>query len=130
MNLPARQTVGSQHVTPSVISFRNLPVSLQIGRKIAITFTEKEKFRLTLQVRCNLRSGDPFSPSSPGSEGKRMLPEMTGTGGSHKLVSAAISMCMSIVTSQQSEACDEQNFRKWRCYCFSCEHFELIFFRE
>ena len=30
----------------------------------------------------------------------------------------------------ESEACDEHNFRKWRCYCFSCEHFELIFFRE
>ena len=38
-------------------------------------------------------------------------------------------MCRAIVTSQQSEVCDEQNFRKWRC-CFSCEHFELIFFRE
>ena len=30
-------------------------------------------------------------------------------------------------TSQQSKACDEQNFRKWRCYCFSCEHLSLFF---
>ena len=55
---------------------------------------------------------------------------MVRPGRSHKLVSAAVSMCMSIVTLQQSEACDEQNFRKWRCYCCFCEHFELIFFRE
>ena len=39
-------------------------------------------------------------------------------------------MCRAIVTSQESEACDEQNFRKWRCYCFSWGHFELIFSRE
>ena len=45
------------------------PASLQIGRKITIAFTEKES---------SLRSGDPFSPSSLGSKGKRMLPEMTG----------------------------------------------------
>ena len=36
-------------------------------------------------------------------------------------------MCLAIVTSQQSKACDEQNFRKWRCYCFSCEHLSLFF---
>ena len=39
-------------------------------------------------------------------------------------------MCRAIVTPHQSEAFDEQNFRKWRCYCFLCEHFELIFSRE
>ena len=39
MNLPAQQTVGSQHATPSEFA---KPVSLQIGRKMTITFTEKK----------------------------------------------------------------------------------------